>query len=267
MVMITTADKSDSLKTLAEPHVSPGRGRSDPQGRSILLVGLSRLTPPFVAGFEAEGIRTMAAESDREALALTHSHRPSVVLVGQGVDGSPFELLHDLRAIHGDGLLLYLAPTTDSGPALEALAHGADDVVAPPHSVASVILRARILRTRRGERFSPLQDVERPARLVVDRLSRTVMDGGQPVSLTGREFELLERLLEARGQVVRREEILKDIWGQEQDNEAVLDATVHRLRRKLEKDPGQPAILTTVRGIGYRLAVQHIRLTGDWVTT
>jgi len=265
--MITTADRTQAPKSLDQSSIDSGGPRVVPRGRSILLVGLDRLTPPFVAGFEAEGIRTISAESDQEALALTHAHRPNVVLVGQNVDGNPFELLHDLRALHVDALLLYLAPSADTGPALEALVHGADDVVAPPHSVASVILRARILRSRRGERFSAHQDLQRPSRLVVDRLSRTVMDGGTPVALTGREFELLERLLGANGQVVPREEILKDIWGQEQDNEAVLDATVHRLRRKLEKDPGQPTILTTVRGIGYRLAVQHIRLTGDWVAS
>lgn len=265
--MITTADRPERIDSPSGTQPVVTDGRTSQGRRSILLVGMDRLTPPFVAGFEAEGIRTITAETDREAIALTQSHRPNVILVGQGVDGSPLELLHDLRAVHGDGLILFLAPTAETTPALEALVHGADDVVAPPHSVASVILRARILRTRRGEKFSPLHDAERPGRLVVDRLSRTVMDGGQPVSLTGREFELLERLLEANGQVVPREAILKDIWGQAQDNEAVLDATVHRLRRKLERDPGQPSILTTVRGIGYRLAVQQIRLTGDWVTT
>lgn len=233
-------------------------------GADILLIGLERLAPPFIAGFEAEGLRTVAAENEEEALSLVQSHRPSVVLVGQEMEGDPLALLYDLNALRAEALILFLTPNSEAGPALEALAHGADDVIPPPHSVASVLLRARILRLR-DERSNPAGanlGSNGRHRLVVDRFSRTLMDGEEPVTLTGREFELLDRLLDANGQVVRREQLLADIWGAEQDNEAVLDATVHRLRRKLENNPGQPAILTTVRGIGYRLAVKRIRVTG-----
>ncbi len=230
----------------------------------MLLVGLERLAPPFIAGFEAEGLRTVAAENEEEGLSLVQSHRPSVILVGQELEGDPLVLLHDLNALHSDGFILYLTPSSEAGPALEALAHGADDVIPPPHSVSSVLLRARILRLR-GDRSNSADGRPRSNgqhRLVVDRFSRTLMDGEEPVTLTRREFELLDRLLAANGQVVRREQLLTDIWGAGQNNEAVLDATVHRLRQKLERDPGQPAILTTVRGIGYRLAVKRIRVTG-----
>jgi DNA-binding response OmpR family regulator len=262
--MIAATGTAEAFKERATPNLterSPTAGHEN----SMLLVGLERLAPPLIAGFEAEGVRTLATDSDEEALLVSQRHRPRLILVGQESLADPLAVVHDIRAVHPGACILFLASSTDPEPALEAMAQGADDIVPPPHSVSSVLLRARILQRREQGVGGGRQGSRQPAsnRLVIDRLSRTVLDGKGPVALTGREFELLERLLEANGQVVPRGQILADIWGQDQDNEAVLDATVHRLRRKLEDDPGQPTILTTVRGVGYRLAVQHIRLTGS----
>lgn len=263
--MIAATGTAEALQKGTTPSLAdgtPDRGEES----SMLLVGLDRLAPPLIAGFEAEGVRTLATDSEEEAIQASQSHRPQLVLVGQESLSDPLAMLHDIRAVHPGACILFLTATTDAAPALEAMAQGADDIVPPPHSVSSVLLRARILQRRgqtEGYRGNHSPGNQPSKRLVIDRLSRTVLDGKGPVGLTGREFELLERLLEANGQVVPREVILTDIWGKDQNNEAVLDATVHRLRRKLENDPGQPAILTTVRGVGYRLAVQHIRLTGN----
>jgi two-component system response regulator RegX3 len=140
---------------------------------------------------------------------------------------------------------------------------GVDDVVAPPHLASGVLLRtvvspllqarARDLRAHEGR-----QEV-----LLVDRFSRMVLNQEEPASLTAREFELLERLLEAQGRVVSREDLLSDIWGEEQDSEAVLDATIHRLRRKLEADHSSPRLLVTIRGVGYRLESTRVAISED----
>lgn len=231
---------------------------------SILLVGLDRLAPPFVAGFESDGIRTYAAENIEEGLELTERLRPGLIVVGQECVWDPFTFLSQARNAHNHALILYLAPSNAPGPALKAVSHGADDVIPPPHSVATILLRAQLVRHRNGN--DPQWNVRGEAHsrrrtpVIILRVSRAVLDGGEHVRLTGREFELLERLLSAGGRVVSREALLADIWGEEQDSEAVLDATVHRLRRKLEHEPAKPSILTTVRGVGYRLDTSRLRI-------
>jgi two-component system, OmpR family, response regulator ResD len=253
--------------SLSEPREGLGSTYALPETpgevNGTLLVGLDRLTPAFVAGLEANGIRTYSAENAREALDLAVRLRPELMVVGQESIWDPFAFLSHVREARPDAMILFLAPTNDPGPAMRALTHGADDVVAPPHSLSAVLLRAHLTRSRNG------RPAGRPGRgvggtagrpVVVDRLSRTVQDGDEPSSLTGREFELFERLLSAGGRVVPRETLLADIWGKDQDSEAVLDATVHRLRRKLEDDPAKPVILTTVRGVGYRLETSRLRV-------
>ena len=79
------------------------------------------------------------------------------------------------------------------------------------------------------------------------------------MALTGREFELLLRLLQAGGRVVTREALISGIWGNEQYNVGVLEANVHRLRRKLTTMLPHHDLLDTVRGVGYRLSHEPTR--------
>ena len=231
---------------------------SSSPARSALLLGLGRLTPSFVAGLEAEGIHTYAAEDRSEALYLADVVGPELMLLGNpGTDGNS-ALVRDLRECCPSASMLFLLDSADPQLALRVLSAGADDVVSPPHTVATVLLRAHLLRNRLGAASEPRRAEARALR--VERLSRTLTDSKGNTPLTGREFELLERLVEAGGQVVPREDLLRDIWGSGQDSEAVLDATVHRLRKKIERDPASPDILTTVRGIGYRVEQSRVEI-------
>src|SRR5690606_27723041 len=89
--------------------------------------------------------------------------------------------------------------------------------------------------------------------VTVDPMTREVSDGATPFTLSGRELDVLVRLTEARGNVVPRESLLADIWGDDQQSEAVLDATVHRLRKRLDEGISRGDFVLTVRGVGYRL--------------
>ena len=235
-------------------------GRAPTQEDSILLVGLDRLSQIFETGFEEAGLKHQRAHDGQEAVELAWRLQPLLILVGGDRPPEAMGSIHELRTVQPEACILFLSPTTDPEPALQALAHGADDVVPPPHSVATVLLRSRVLWARNSRGDSNHQGASpNEGRIVVDRPSRTILGRNESMTLTGREFELLERLLQANGKVVRRETILSDIWGTDQNNEAVLDATVHRLRRKLEEDPAEPSILTTSRGIGYRVEAGRIR--------
>jgi len=249
----------------AEGARTQSEARAPIQENSVLLVGLDRLSRIFESGLDQAGLHHEQAHDGQEAVELAWRLRPVLILVGGDRTTEAMGSIHELRTVHPEACILFLSPTTDHEPALQALAHGADDVVPPPHSVATVLLRSRVLwaRNSRGD-LNHRGASAGEGRVVVDRLSRTILGTDGSMTLTGREFELLERLLEANGKVVRRETILSDIWGSDQDSDAVLDATVHRLRRKLEEDPAEPSILTTIRGIGYRVEAGRIRFANSF---
>jgi len=244
------------------PGLLAPRSPSDPSRELCLLVGCGRLGEPLEAALKDGGLQSLRAERGDDALDALRHRSPALVVLGSGVNGEdPIRLLASLHGEATNAAILYLANSADRELASRALEEGADDVVPPPHSVQAILLRAHVVAFRRGAAgargpgspFGPNGAGVRLGRLAVDLKGRRLLDGGHEVVLSGREFELLHRLLEAEGGVVRRTELVEDIWGGGQESEGVLDATVHRLRRKLEADPASPRILVTVRGVGYRV--------------
>lgn len=224
---------------------------------STVLVGCGRLTHALGLALEEEGVRAYGFERSVHALDEISRFPPTLVVVGTWItDQDPFDFLMRLRGMNPEIGVLFLADRADRQLATEALMRGADDVLPPPHSVSAILLRAHVLANR--QRIVPATNGTRAGDHVrvgsfrIDMNGRRVLNGGAPVSLTGREFELLKRLIRAGGRVVSREELMEDIWGGS-PKEGVLDATIHRLRKKLEKDLSEPRFVTTVRGIGYRL--------------
>lgn len=181
---------------------------------------------------------------------------PDTVVVGysEGVSGA-----HDLVVTarqHGVPVVLALIDSHDEKAVDHALLAGAHDVVPPPHSAEEILLRRRVLMRTRSPSGDAAEFVSRHVALgplTIDLTMRQVIDGDEPLTLTGREFELLVRLMQDQGEIVPRERLIEDIWGRDKGSEAVLDATVHRLRRKLKEKVDDEELLTTVRGVGYRI--------------
>lgn len=230
---------------------------------TVLLLGLGRLGRIFASSLETEQVKVRASLDGTRAYELTQRAAPDLVVVGTSGATDAVHLVSEVRRARPGAVILYLTPSADPSDAIPALQHGADDVVCPPHSLSQVMLRARLVGHVRngGIQSMPFAfETKGNGPILVERTSRRVLTSDPQVSLTGRELELLERLTDASGQVVTRRRLLQDIWGSDQESEAVLDATVHRLRRKLEPEPADPTVLTTIRGVGYRLESELIRL-------
>ncbi len=238
------------------PDVTPPQ----PSVRAAVLAGLDRSVTGLIAGLEAEGVHTWSAEHAAEALAVAEEAGPELILLGEELDADPSLVVGEFRRVAPGARILFLMSGTSHRRAAFLVSLGVDDVLSPPHSAPGVLLRAYVgaLIARRRQ---PGGDGAGRSRIVVDRFSRTVLDAQEPTALTAREFDLLQRLLASDGRVVSRSSLLADIWGEEQDNEAVLDATVHRLRRKLERDHSSPQLLVTIRGIGYRLESSRVSIS------
>jgi DNA-binding response OmpR family regulator len=132
---------------------------------------------------------------------------------------------------------------------------GADDYVVKPFSGEEVIARIRAVLRRRERAPRPDDGEVRIGRLHVDPSSRRAFLDGRELGLSRKEFDLLERLVRDAGRVVRREELMEDVWDVNWfGSTKTLDVHIGWLRRKLGDDPARPRFVHTVRGVGFRFA-------------
>lgn len=154
---------------------------------------------------------------------------------------------------------LFLSPTRTQSCIARALAAGATDVLPPPHSPEAVAFRTRVVARRDvpvGLRSGGRSEI-RAGDLTLDLKTGLAHHNGDLVELSRREFDLLSSLVGAGGGVVSRAMLIEGIWGAETaEGAAVLDTTVHRLRRKLERFSKAAPPIRTIRGIGYLLDIE-----------
>jgi DNA-binding response OmpR family regulator len=174
---------------------------------------------------------------------------------------TPYDVVvldRDLPRVHGDAVctsivsgpstarILMLTAANTVEARVDGLELGADDYLGKPFAFAELVARVRSL-ARRTPSTPPL--VAR-GDLVVDRARRRVGRANRPIALTRKEFGVLETLLDADGAVVSAEELLERVWDANADPFSnTVSVTIGRLRRKL----GDPQLITTVVGSGYRL--------------
>jgi two-component system KDP operon response regulator KdpE len=132
---------------------------------------------------------------------------------------------------------------------------GADDYVVKPFGMAELLARGRAALRRQvpGQQGDP---VVRAGPLTIDLAARTVSIDGRAISLSPKEYRLLQVLAQHAGNVVTHLHLLREVWGNAHSDDAhYLRIFVRKLRQKIEKDPTQPRILTTELGVGYRLSI------------
>ena len=172
-------------------------------------------------------------------------------------------LLVDLALSEGDGFgvcaaakrrglpVIFLTASADENSVVAGLDMGADDYIAKPFRPRELVSRIRsVLR-----RYGSSQTAELPGHVVVDLEKGTVHKDGNAVALSALEYKLLAALLAHRGKLMTRSKLLEEIWDIDGDfvNDNTLTVYIKRLREKIETDPQTPAVIKTVRGMGYRV--------------
>ncbi|MBY8851721.1 response regulator transcription factor [Saccharothrix longispora] len=202
-----------------------------------------------------EGFEVREAVSGEEALVLLADGEPDVVLLDlvlPGVDG--LAVCRTLRA-RGDLPIIVVTARADAADVIAGLEAGADDYVTKPLVASVLAARIRALLRRRGP--GRQDEVLRAGDLEVRPDVGSVHRAGVEVHLTRTEFRLLVELATAAGRIVTREQLLQRVWGYDYFGDTrLLDVHVRRLRRKVEHNPDEPALVVTVRGAGYRLDVE-----------
>ncbi len=193
-------------------------------------------------------VETAAAARD----ALADSPFDAIVLDLGLPDGDGLDLLREWRSAGFHEPVLILSARDGVEDRIHGLNLGADDYLPKPFSVDELVARVRSLLRRQSS--APRRTVLEHGGVRLDLLARTAQRDGRPVELTSREFALLELFLQNPRRVLTRTLIAEKVWEASYDLETnLIDVYVRRLRKKLEREGGEPFI-RTVRGSGYQLA-------------
>ena len=213
----------------------------DPRIRRVVQMTLQR-----------EGLEVTEAATGEEGLDRIGERPFDVILLDlmlPGRDG--FEICREIRRTSNTPVIMVTA-RSDSHDVVAGLEAGADDYISKPFVPQELSARIRAL-ARRSRGAVELQHYS-VKDLEIAPQKGSVTRAGRPVELTRTEFKLLCELAAERGRVLSREELLERVWGYDYFGDSrLVDVHIRRLRMKIEPDPSHPTLLTTVRGMGYRL--------------
>jgi heavy metal response regulator len=222
----------------------------------ILLVEDDKKVASFIRkGLEEEGYAVDVAAEGEAGLFMGLDRLHDLIILDVMLPKKPgFQVLRELRQGKVATPVLMLTARDTVEDKVQGLDAGADDYLTKPFVFAELLARVRALLRRRAEARSPRLQV---ADLVLDPATRSVTRGGQPITLTNREFALLEYLMRNAGRVLTRTAITEHVWDYDFDSGTnVIDVYVNYLRKKIDAGH-EPKLLHTVRGAGYVLRESH----------
>lgn len=229
--------------------------RGVPLATVLVVEDDTSITTGLRMNLENEGYRVLVT-LDGEA-GLQAARDPLVDLVILDVMLPKMNGFEVLRQMRREGVMtpvIVLSARSSEIDKVMGLELGAEDYVTKPFGLAELLARVRVA-LRRAKAARPKEQMHRFGDVEVDEGKREVRRAREPVELTATEFDVLLALIEARGRVLSREQILEKLYGPGHHGTArTIDNFVMQLRNKLEVDPQQPKHLLTVRGVGYRMA-------------
>lgn len=199
-----------------------------------------------------EGFEVVTASDGAEGLEVFDRSGADLVLLDLMMPGlSGTEVCRRLRQRSQVPIIMVTARDSEIDKVV-GLELGADDYVTKPFSHRELVARIRAV-LRRGQDFDLLPDVMEARGVRMDVERHEVWVDGRSVHLALREFELLEILLRNSGRVMTRGQLIDRVWGADYVGDTkTLDVHIKRLRSKIERDPANPTLLVTVRGLGYK---------------
>lgn len=235
---------------------------------NILIVEDDDRIADFLSrGLRAEGHRVQRAADGpsglamaREAAQQARQHGETAVLILDvmlpGLSG--LEICQSLRAARIGLPILMLTAQTSLDDRVAGLRLGADDYLCKPFAFEELLARLEALGRRARDLRPPETSLLRLGDLTLDLTRMQASRAGQPLSLTAKELALLELFMAAPGRLYSRERILANVWGSSEDPLTnIVDVYIRRLRQRIDV-AGQPSLIQTVRGLGYRLEMPPV---------
>jgi len=229
-----------------------------PKPRLLIVEDEEPIRRGLIDMFVFHGYSVDAAVDGKEALAKVRQEKYDLILLDvmlPHVDG--FEVCNEIRKMSREQPIIMLTAKTSDEDIITGLSLGADDYVGKPFSITELLLRVEAVLRRARKLPKDLPQLELGT-LLIDPLNLVGRNatGGQEISFTRREVEILQYLQAHRERPVSREELLSEVWGYAKNTTIetrTVDIHIAKLRRKIEVNAKTPQLLVTVRGEGYRL--------------
>ena len=205
---------------------------------------------------EREGLATRTVGDGKQALDLIVRDHPDLIILDlmlPGMDG-----LEMCRRLRGQSVtqripIIMLTARAEEVDRIVGLEIGADDYVAKPFSPRELVARVKAVLRRAAAPVGPSEAPVSFGSLRLDPTRHEVTKDDHAIDLSAMEFRLLEFFLRHRGRVFTRTQLLDQVWGQDRFVEPrTVDVHIRRLREKVEENPHNPALILTVRGMGYK---------------
>jgi len=200
-----------------------------------------------------EGYKVISAQDGERGLELVKKEHPDLIILDLMLPKlSGEEVCRTLREENNLTPIIMLTARGEESDKVKGLRLGADDYLTKPFSLLELFARIEaILRRVKKEKLKiekyQFEDI------VVDFIHLEVKKRGKQIKLSPKEFFILKFLIEHKGEVIRRETLLREIWGYDVfPSTRTVDNFIARLRKKIEKDPEKPKHILTVHGIGYK---------------
>ena len=221
--------------------------------RVLVVEDEQTISEPLAEHLGREGFDTDVAGTIIEATEVWRARSPDLILLDVILpDGDGRDLCRLIRT-ESDVPIIMLTARGEEVDRIVGLELGADDYVVKPFSAGELVARMRAIM-RRGRATARKGPIE-VGPILLDPSSRTVTKDGEPIELAAKEFDLLHMLMANAGDVIRREEIMDEVWDPHWFGPTkTLDVHVSWLRKKIEDHPSKPRLITTVRGVGFRFA-------------
>ncbi len=218
--------------------------------RILLVEDETQIVRMLERGLSAHGYLCSSADNGEDGLRMAVEEEVDLVLLDimlPGISGD--EVLRRIRLRRPELPVLMLTARDEMGRKVDALNSGADDYLTKPFDFDELLARVRVLLRRSNQ---PQGSKLEAGGLKVDLLSRNVERDGERIDLSSREFALLEYLMRHPRQVLSRQQILSSVWDYTFDpGTNVVNVYVRYLRSKIDR-PGEPPLISTIRGVGYR---------------
>jgi DNA-binding response OmpR family regulator len=207
----------------------------------------------FKDDLEFEGFEVLTADNGPDGLARALRGDCDLVILDVLLPGlNGFEVARRMRAAGiSTPILMLTAARTEEVDKVIGLELGADDYVTKPIGSRELVARAKAI-LRRTKRVGNCDDSYRFGDIEVRFKSREVLKAGRPLSLTALEFKLLRFFIDHPGEVLSRDQILDEAWGDAIVAYRTIDPHIVHLRKKIEADPARPEHIISVRSIGYK---------------
>jgi DNA-binding response OmpR family regulator len=221
------------------------------RARVLVVEDEEALSAALAEGLQKDGFRVEVVDDGLVALDVSLTRPYDVIVVDLMLPSlSGLDVCARLREAGVHTPVLVLTARTTENDQIRALRAGADDFLSKPFSYRVLVTRLHVLLRRTGPRGAAVLTA---GDLVLDRAARTCSRGAVEISLTPREFSLLELMMSRAGQVISKRLAIDEVWDQGlPDDSKVLEVYICYLRRKIDS-PFRRHAIGTVRGVGYRL--------------